>query len=102
MLSRFDDALRFALQAGDGDGPTVARSGHPGDVAADVALYRGDTDAARRHYLRHRQLALDGDDPIRQSWTTYYLSVVAAVTPLGRGRRLGPRSARPGPGLRQP
>ena len=80
VLSRFDDALRFALQAGDGDGPTVARSGHPGDVVADVALYRGDTDAAHRHYLRHRQLALDGDDPIRLSWTTYYLSVVAAVT----------------------
>jgi len=80
VLSRFDDALRFALQAGDGDGPTVARSGHPGDVAADVWLYRGDTDAARRHYIRHRQLAQDRDDPIRQSWTTYYLSVVAAVT----------------------
>jgi tetratricopeptide (TPR) repeat protein len=58
----------------------VARSGHPGDVAADVWLYRGDTDAARRHYIRHRQLAQDRDDPIRQSWTTYYLSVVAAVT----------------------
>ena len=80
VFSRFDDALRFALQAGDGDGPTVARSGHPGDVVADVALYRGDADAARRHYLRHRQLAVDGDDLIRQSWTTYYLSVVAAVT----------------------
>jgi predicted ATPase/DNA-binding SARP family transcriptional activator len=80
VLSRFDDALRFARQAGDGDEPTVARSGHPGDVLADVALYRGDTDAARDHYLRHRQLALDGDDPIRESWTTYYLSVVAAVT----------------------
>lgn len=80
VLSRFDDALRFAHQSGDGEGPTVARSGHPGDVVADVALYRGDTDAARRHYLRHHQLALDGDDPIRQSWTTYYLSVVAAVT----------------------
>ncbi|MGH9290244.1 MAG: ATP-binding protein [Acidimicrobiales bacterium] len=80
VLSRFDDALRFALQAGDGDGPTVARSGYPGDVVADVALYRGDNDAARRHYLRHHRLALDGDDPIRQSWTTYYLSVVAAVT----------------------
>jgi predicted ATPase/DNA-binding SARP family transcriptional activator len=80
VLSRFDDALRFARQAGDGDEPTVARSGHPGDVQADVALYRGDADAARDHYLRHRQLALDGDDSIRESWTTYYLSVVAAVT----------------------
>jgi predicted ATPase/DNA-binding SARP family transcriptional activator len=80
VLSRFDDALRFALAAGEGDRPPVARSGHPGDVVADVALYRGDSDAARRHYLREHQLALAGEDPIRQSWTTYYLSVVAAVT----------------------
>jgi predicted ATPase len=80
VLSRFDDALRFALQAGEGDAPPVARSGHPGDVVADVALYRGDDDAAHRHYLRQHRLAMAGDDPIRQSWTTYYLSVVAAVT----------------------
>lgn len=79
VLGRFEEAERYASQAGEGRRSTPGRCGEPADVLADIALYRGDTEQARSHYLAQRQAALVSGDLIRRSWATYYLAVVAAV-----------------------
>ncbi len=58
------DALA-ALAAGCHLGAGAGRSGHPADVAADVALYRGDVAAAEAHYTSEVERARrEGDrDP---------------------------------------
>ncbi len=84
LLGRFTDAKRYARA---GDRPTiatpVARSGHPHDVAADVDLYEGRTEAALDHYRSALEDASVRGDLLRVSWTQYYLAVVSAVAGLG-------------------
>lgn len=55
------------------------RSGHPGDVLADVAMYEGDVEHALRHYIEQARLAHAADDPIRLTWTLYYVAICHAV-----------------------
>ncbi len=57
----------------------TARSGYPADVAADVALYEGDVEAALRHYTAEVARARREDDPIRLVWTLYYVAICHAV-----------------------
>ncbi|GAA3057048.1 BTAD domain-containing putative transcriptional regulator [Pseudonocardia yunnanensis] len=57
----------------------TARSGYPADVAADVALYEGDVDTALRYYESQVALARRDADPIRLSWTLYYVAICEAV-----------------------
>ena len=61
--------------------PHAARPGPaiPADVAADVALYEGDVDAALRHYDAEVAVARRDDDPIRLVWTLYYVAICHAV-----------------------
>ena len=79
---RFDEATQFANAAADIDGTVIARSGHPDDVAADVALYRGDAQTALTHYSRVTTEAHRQGDLMREVWATYYVAVINAV--LGR------------------
>ncbi len=76
----FARALRFAALA-DGLrlGPGTARSGHPADVAADVALYRGDVATAEAHYTAEVVRARADGDRIRLVWTLYYVAICRAV-----------------------
>jgi predicted ATPase/DNA-binding SARP family transcriptional activator len=76
---RFDDGIRFGSAGADSDGPVVARSGHPDDVMADIALYRGDAQAALAHYSRVAAEASEHGDLSREVWATYYVSVTNAV-----------------------
>ena len=79
LAGRFDDAVRFASAAGDTEGIVIARSGHPGDSVADVALYRGDAQAALAHYSRAADEARENGDVTREVWATYYVAVINAV-----------------------
>ena len=79
---RLDDALRYAGAAEGVVGTVISRSGHPEDVVADVALYRGDAKEALTHYSRVAAEAADRGDITREVWATFYVSVVNAV--LGR------------------
>jgi predicted ATPase/DNA-binding SARP family transcriptional activator len=76
----FARAERLAARA-DGLvlGPGTARSGHPADVAADVALYRGDVAAAEAHYTAELARARRDGDRIRLVWTLYYVAICRAV-----------------------
>jgi predicted ATPase/DNA-binding SARP family transcriptional activator len=76
----FAHARRLAELAG-GRAPRrgAARIAHPGDVLADVALYEGDVEAARRHYEAEVAVARVADDPLRLVWTLYYLAICCAV-----------------------
>lgn len=76
---RFDDAVRFANAGAGTAGAVVARSGHPDDVMADVALYQGDAQAALAHYSRAADEARHDDDITREVWATYYVAVINAV-----------------------
>jgi predicted ATPase/DNA-binding SARP family transcriptional activator len=76
---RFDDAVRFGKAAGTLGGAVVARSGHPDDVVADVALYEGDAEAALEHYSRAVAEASEHGDITREVWATYYVAVINAV-----------------------
>ena len=60
-------------------GAGAARSGHPADVAADVALYRGDVAAAEAHYTAEVDRARRDGDRIRLVWTLYYVAICRAV-----------------------
>lgn len=60
-------------------GPGTARSGHPDDVAADIALYQGDVDAAEAHYTAQVVRARSDGDQIRLVWTLYYVAICHAV-----------------------
>ena len=52
-LGEFDHARSLAARAENRRPPPgAARTGHPADVVADIALYEGDVDAALRHYTR--------------------------------------------------
>ncbi len=68
-----DRAAGLVLGAG------AARSGHPADVAADVALFRGDVAAAETHYAAELARARRDGDRIRLVWTLYYVAICHAV-----------------------
>ena len=57
----------------------TGRVGYPADVAADVALYEGDVDAAEAHYTAEVDRARRDADPIRLVWTLYYVAICHAV-----------------------
>jgi tetratricopeptide (TPR) repeat protein len=76
----FARALALAARAGDrAPAAGTARTGHPPDVVADVALYEGDVDTALRHYLAQVEQARTDGDPIRLVWTLYYVAICHAV-----------------------
>jgi len=80
--ARGDFALALRLTArADGLVPArgTARSGYPADVAADVALYQGDVEAALKYYTDQAEIARGNDDPIRLVWTLYYVAICHAV-----------------------
>ena len=95
---RFDEAIQFGSAASGAANTVSARSGHPDDVIADVALYRGDAQAALDHYSRVVAEASESGDITREIWATYYVAVIHAVlrhpdeaaalatTALARGR----------------
>ncbi|MCJ7781776.1 MAG: winged helix-turn-helix domain-containing protein [Acidimicrobiia bacterium] len=76
---QFDDGIRFGRAGTDTAGTVVARSGHPDDVVADIALYRGDAPAALAHYSRVAAEANEHGDLTREVWATYYLAVINTV-----------------------
>ena len=57
----------------------AGRVGYPGDVLADVALYRGDADAALAHYDGEVARARHDKDPIRLVWTLFYVAICHAA-----------------------
>jgi hypothetical protein len=75
---RFDDAIQFA-DAATAVGTVIARSGHPDDCLADIALYRGDAKAALMHYSRVAAEAKERGDLIRGVWATCYVALVNTV-----------------------
>jgi predicted ATPase/DNA-binding SARP family transcriptional activator len=76
----FARADRLAARAaGAVLGPGTARSGHPADVAADVALYRGDVGVAETHYAEQVVRARRDGDRIRLVWALYYVAICHAV-----------------------
>ena len=84
METHFDDAVMFAREAVDADGPIPSMCGYPEDVLADIALYRGDAKTALLHYSGVVEAAREAGDPTREAWATYYVSVTNAV--LGRSQ----------------
>lgn len=76
---RFDDALQFGTAAVTATGAVVARCGHPDDIVADVALYRGNAEAALAHYSRVVGEAHVGGDHDRTVWATFYVAVINTV-----------------------
>lgn len=76
---RFDEAIRFGRAGADAGGTVIARSGHPDDVLADIALYRGDAQAALTHYSRVVAEASERGDINREVWATYYVAVINSV-----------------------
>jgi len=89
---RFDDALRFGSEAAGAADSVIAQCGHPGDVIADIALYRGDTQTALDHYSRVAAEANESGDLTREVWATYYVAVTNAV--LGRATEAADAAAR--------
>jgi predicted ATPase len=55
------------------------RVAYPGDVLADVSLYRGDAASALAHYDGEVARARRDDDPIRLVWTLFYVSICHAA-----------------------
>jgi predicted ATPase/DNA-binding SARP family transcriptional activator len=55
------------------------RIAYPGDVLADVALYKGDAATALAHYDAEMARARDDGDPIRLVWTLFYVSICHAA-----------------------
>lgn len=55
------------------------RVAYPGDVLADVALYKGDAATALAHYDGEVARARREDDPIRLVWTLFYVSICHAA-----------------------
>ena len=55
------------------------RVAYPGDVLADVALYKGDAANALAHYDGEVARARRDDDPIRLVWTLFYVSICHAA-----------------------
>ncbi|MFI5507136.1 BTAD domain-containing putative transcriptional regulator [Mycobacterium sp. NPDC051804] len=56
------------------------RVAYPGDVLADVSLYRGDAARALAHYESEVARARRDDDPIRLVWALFYVSICQAAT----------------------
>jgi predicted ATPase/DNA-binding SARP family transcriptional activator len=57
----------------------AGRVGYPGDVLADVALYRGNAAGALAHYDGEVARARRDDDPIRLVWTLFYVAICHAA-----------------------
>jgi predicted ATPase/DNA-binding SARP family transcriptional activator len=55
------------------------RVAYPGDVLADVTLYKGDAATALAHYDGEVARARRDDDPIRLVWTLFYVSICLAA-----------------------
>ena len=55
------------------------RVAYPGDVLADVSLYKGDAATALAHYDSEVARARRDDDPIRLVWTLFYVSICHAA-----------------------
>lgn len=79
IAGQFGEAIRFGKAAADTPGAVIARSGHPDDVVADIALYRGDASTALVHYSHVAAGAEADGDLTRQVWATYYVAVINAV-----------------------
>ncbi len=79
-LGDFDRARRLAERAAGRVPPRgTARTGYPGDVLADIALYAGDVEATMVHYSAAVTTARRDDDPIRLVWSLYYVAICHAV-----------------------
>lgn len=79
-LGDFDRARQLAERAGGRVPPRgTARTGYPGDVLADIALYAGDVEATMLHYSEAVTTARENHDPIRLVWTLYYVAICHAV-----------------------
>ncbi len=76
---RFADGVRFASAGADTAGKVIARSGHPDDVVADIALYSGEAQGALAHYSLVAAEASEDGDITREAWATYYVAVINAV-----------------------
>jgi predicted ATPase/DNA-binding SARP family transcriptional activator len=68
-----------SLARGRTPGRGAGRVAYPGDVLADVALYRGDAAQALAHYDGEVARARHDDDPIRLVWTLFYVSICHAA-----------------------
>jgi predicted ATPase/DNA-binding SARP family transcriptional activator len=80
VLGDFARARDLASRSGRrAPGRGTARSGYPADVAADVALYEGDVDAALGYYAEQVMIARRDADPIRLVWTLYYVAICHAA-----------------------
>jgi predicted ATPase/DNA-binding SARP family transcriptional activator len=76
----FDRARNLALRAaGRTPARGSARTAHPADVLADIALYQGDVDQALVHYAASVERARGDGDPVRLVWSLYYVAVCHAV-----------------------
>ncbi len=96
---RFDDAVRIGGGSAVAAGTVIALCGHPEDVIADVALYRGDARTALEHYSRVAEEAIESGDLTRQVWADYYVAVTNAV--LGRAAEAADAAARALSGARE-
>ena len=80
---------RRARRTGRGPRPRRGHrraSGHPADVAADVALYEGDVDRRAAHYTAEVERARRDGDRIRLVWTLYYVAICRRRAPGARAR----------------
>ena len=75
---RFSAAVEFGTAATQ-SGAVIARSGDPGDVVADVALYCGDVESALDHYCGIASNSLDSGDLERRTWANYYVAVISSI-----------------------
>ena len=76
----FGSAVELAsLAEGRVPAPGTGRVAYPGDVLADVALYRGDPATALAHYDAEVARARRGHDEIRLVWTLFYVSICHAA-----------------------
>lgn len=55
------------------------RIAYPGDVLADVTLYKGDAATALVHYDSEVERAREDRDPIRLVWTLFYVAICHAA-----------------------
>lgn len=79
IAGRFGQAVQLGEAAATTTGTVIARSGHPDDVVADIALYCGEAPTALVHYSQVAAQAEQAGDLTRQVWATYYVAVLNAV-----------------------
>lgn len=78
--SEFSSAVSLAsLARGRVPGRGNGRVAYPGDVLADVALYKGDAATALAHYDGEVARARRDDDPLRLVWSLFYVSICHAA-----------------------